>query len=277
MADFFIDFEWYRDADGFKLAPWKSLIYAGRPLNRSGDCIVANGGKRIPYRPLDQFDALYPVFADLKTPNDLLRFINTFGPLTSIASGWGEDVSFSLNQARLFRELLLRQRRPKALAAFFHSEIRAAEIRSHEEAYERAEAAGTEPIEVDPNWLGIPAQFAVTIDYRKGIRIKLQRPRPKSEYDKLLWLSLPIAEIDLIADPDRGVRLRLKTESLLNALWWQLVQKLSGNSMVRQCRHCGTLFEVGLGTKRRADATFCCNEHSVRFHSLRRSGGGDLE
>jgi hypothetical protein len=101
MADFLVDFEWYIDSNGFKLVPWKSIVHAGRPLNRSGDCIVANGGKRVPYRPLDQLDTLYLVFAGLKTPDQLLGFINTFGPLTPIASGWGEDVSFSLRQARL--------------------------------------------------------------------------------------------------------------------------------------------------------------------------------
>lgn len=246
MADFLVDFEWYKNANGFKLVPWQSIINAGRPLDRSGDCIVANGGKWISYRPLDQFDTLYIIFAGVKTPSDLLKFINMFGPLTPIHFGrgesgpelaqerpvWGDDVSASLNQARLFRELLLRQRRPRALAAFFRSEIRATEIRSHKEAYERAEAAVPEPIEPDPTWSSIPAAFDVTFDYRKGIRIKLKRPRPKSEYDELLWLSLPIAEIDLVSDPDKGVRLRLKTESLINALWWQLAQKQIGRAHV---------------------------------------------
>jgi hypothetical protein len=288
MADFLVDFEWYKNANGFKLIPWKSIISGGRSLDRSGDCIVANGRKWIPYRPLDEFDTLYIVFAGVKTPSDLLKFMNMFGPLTPIGiradpepvqagAVWGDDVSDGLNQARLFRELLLRQRRPSALAAFFRSEIRAAEIRSHKEAYKRAEIAAPEPIEVDPTWSSIPADFILTVDFQKGIRIKLKRPRRNTEYDELLWLNLPIAEIDLIPDPDSGVRLRLKTESLISALWWQLAQKLSGNSMVRQCRYCGTLFEVGLGTRRRADATFCSNDHSVRFHSLRRSkksGGG---
>jgi hypothetical protein len=283
MADFLVDFEWHRDARGFTLVPWNSLIdtNSGERLNRSGDCIVANGGKRIPYRPLDQFDTLYTVFASVKTPRDLLKFINTFGPLTygggaEPAPGgpaWGDDVSFSLDQARLFRELLLRQGNPKALAHFFHSELRAAEIRSHNAAYERAEAAAPDTIEADLYWSSIPAAFELTIDVRKGVRLKLRRPRPKNEYDNLLWLSIPIGEIELIPDIDKGVgvRLKLSTDSLLSALWWQLAQKLSGNSMFRQCRHCGTLFEVGLGTNRRADATFCCNQHSVRFHSLRRS------
>jgi hypothetical protein len=285
MADFLVDFEWYRNANGFKLVPWNSLIVAGQRVNRSGDCIVANGGKWIPYRPLDQFDTLYTVFASVKTPSDLLKFINTFGPLTPVGfvtgvSGpepvpggpaWGDDVSFSLKRARLFRELLLRQRKPKALARLFRSELRAAEIRSHNEAYERAEAAAPDTIEADPFWSSIPAAFDLTIDYRKGVRLRLRCPRPKSEHDNLLWLNMPIAEIDLIADSDKGVRLRLKTDSLISALWWQLAQKLSGSSMVRQCRHCGTLFEVGLGTKRRADATFCCKQHSMRFHSLKRS------
>ena len=178
-----------------------------------------------------------------------------------------------MRQAKLFRELLLRQRRPKALARFFLAELRAADARSHKEAYERAEEAAPDTIEADPTWPSIPWAFDVTIDARKGLRLRLKSPPPGIKTNDP-WLDIQIGEIDLVADANKGLRLRLKTDSLKSALWWQLGQKLSGNAIIRECRQCDKLFEVGRNTGRRSDATFCCNEHSVRFHSLRRSRGG---
>jgi hypothetical protein len=284
MADILIDSEWYKDAKGFRLVPWNSLDSSAQ---RPGDCIVANGGKWIPYRPLERFDSLYVVFANVKTSAELLEFINNFGPLTPVgfASGelgpepipggatWGDDVSYGLRQARLFREILLRQGRPRALGRFLRSELHAEEVRAHNEAYERAEKAAPETIEVDPTWPSIPPVFDLIVDSRRGIQLRLRTPRAKIE-PTLFWLNIPIAAIDLVPDPESGVRLRLNTDSLINAMWWQLGRQLSGNTLVRQCRHCRTLFTVGQGTGRRADATFCCNEHSVRFHSVKRSRKG---
>lgn len=89
--------------------------------------------------------------------------------------------------------------------------------------------------------------------------------------DDLRKLSRLIGTIDLVPDPKRGVRLRLETDALIAALWWQLAQKLSGDTVIRECRHCGAMFEAGSNTGRRADATFCSSEHSIRFHSLKRT------
>ncbi len=91
--------------------------------------------------------------------------------------------------------------------------------------------------------------------------------------DDLRKLNRLIGTIDLVPDPKKGVRLRLETDVLIAALWWQLAQKLSGDTIIRECRHCGTLFEAGPDTGRRVDATFCSSEHSVRFHSLKRTVG----
>ena len=38
-----------------------------------------------------------------------------------------------------------------------------------------------------------------------------------------------------------------------------------------KCRYCETVFLVGPGTGRRMDALFCCDEHRVRYNSLKRS------
>jgi hypothetical protein len=69
----YIDFEWSRDAKGYRLEH-------GR--------IIGNGGKRLAYRPLEQFDTLYNVFAKTQqTPKGLLDFVEKFGRLTDERDG----------------------------------------------------------------------------------------------------------------------------------------------------------------------------------------------
>jgi hypothetical protein len=87
-----------------------------------------------------------------------------------------------------------------------------------------------------------------------------------------------LSRIDTVLTVDpitRAPRIRLTTESLLAALWLQLGQALSEGAVVQQCRHCGTLFEAGPGTRRRVDAKFCSEEHRIAFNSLKRSKGKD--
>jgi hypothetical protein len=85
-------------------------------------------------------------------------------------------------------------------------------------------------------------------------------------------VSLSIGTVDLAPDPNIGLRLDIKPFSLKQGLWVQLARKLSRRLLIR-CRECRSMFEVGPGTKKRSDATFCCAEHSVRFHSFNRSQG----
>jgi hypothetical protein len=65
----------------------------------------------------------------------------------------------------------------------------------------------------------------------------------------------------------------LRPKFLLDALWLQLGQALTRRALIRQCEKCGTWFEAGRGTGRRADAKFCSEEHKILFHSHKRSRG----
>jgi hypothetical protein len=83
----------------------------------------------------------------------------------------------------------------------------------------------------------------------------------------------PLGQIDiaLVLDPATNKpKLRLSPSSLLNALWVQFGQALSGDTGLRQCQHCGAWFETGVGTGRRLDAKFCSDEHRIAFNSLKR-------
>ena len=77
-------------------------------------------------------------------------------------------------------------------------------------------------------------------------------------------------EAHLVTDRD-GIHLEFRPSTLIDALWLQLGQTLSGGTEILRCIHCHQMFRAGPGTGRRADATFCCDEHRIRFNSLARS------
>ena len=78
----------------------------------------------------------------------------------------------------------------------------------------------------------------------------------------------------VVCDPlTKALKWELHPNSLLDALWLQLGQKLTAGAEIRQCEHCGDWFEAGQGTGRRLDAKFCSDEHRVLYNSLKRSRG----
>jgi hypothetical protein len=77
-------------------------------------------------------------------------------------------------------------------------------------------------------------------------------------------------EAHLVTDRD-GVRLEFRPSTLIDALWLQLGQELSGGSEILRCLHCDQFFRAGPGAARRARTTFCSDEHRIEFHSLKRS------
>jgi hypothetical protein len=71
----------------------------------------------------------------------------------------------------------------------------------------------------------------------------------------------------------RKPQFKFKPPMLVNALWLQFGQVLCSDASIRNCRHCGELFEAGPGTGRREDAKFCSNAHRIAFHSRKRGKG----
>ena len=95
-------------------------------------------------------------------------------------------------------------------------------------------------------------------------------PKAKHAYREIAPNEL-VGMADIVADAKRGIQLRITTDTLIGGLWWQLAQKLSGETNIQRCRYCSAPFETGPGTGRHVDAAFCSNEHKVRFFSLARS------
>ena len=103
----------------------------------------------------------------------------------------------------------------------------------------------------------------------------LEEARSLTQDVRSLGFRLPrvLGHVSLEEDRVKGIKIVIEPDLLISGLWLQLARKLTGPAAVRTCRYCGFLFEAGPGTSKRADATFCCSDHSVRFHSLKRSEG----
>jgi hypothetical protein len=197
------------------------------------EVIACKDDARVWYRPFEHrgSNELYLLFANLQNADDFFRFTQMLGPLTRNAPTWGDSIPSALREAKFFRELLAHKESPKKLASFFKSKMRAKAIRYYESS------GSTASLHIDESTL------------------KVER----------------IARIDMVPDPSTGVRLQITADYLIEALWWQLGVKLSGNVTWATCQQCGHWFETGPGTGKHVDAKFCCDEHKVRYFSLARS------
>lgn len=104
-----IGFAWSRVNKGFRIEPAKApassraptIIGAGTPGR-----LVPLGDKAGPYRPLEQFETLYAIFARVTNARELVDFANKFGPLTDDGYGHGDNVERILEDAGNMRRLL---------------------------------------------------------------------------------------------------------------------------------------------------------------------------
>jgi hypothetical protein len=259
MAKFQIELEWYRYSKGYRLVE-----------RRSGDMIVPNGGNRIPCPRFDELDTRYAEFANVKTPADLLKFIEKSGLLglppmeiSSRVHGAGDSVSRCLKSAKEFGDLLShKQESPRQLASIFHAllEARRKELKRQLTSVLDALVRAGKMVRSEEMCTAEGVKGSINI-----IERATGHPLRPSSFQF-------VGSIELVADPSSGVRLRIRAENLIGALWWQLAQKLSGDAITRECRYCHRWFETGPG-KRRADAKFCSEEHKIRYFSLERSRG----
>jgi hypothetical protein len=102
-----IGFEWSRVSKGFRIEPGKpsrlkTIIGGGV----GPDLLVPLGDKAAPYRPLEQFETLYAIYARVTKARELLDFANKFGPLTNDGFDRGDNVEGILDDAANMRRLL---------------------------------------------------------------------------------------------------------------------------------------------------------------------------
>jgi hypothetical protein len=230
-----IELDWYRCPQGYRFARASDVARACGDDPRTyadEDWIVPNGNERVYYRPFDKNDMICVAFAKLRTPESVREFISLYGSLIGSSPQWGDSVAACLRLSQRFYDLLsCKEKGRRRLATVFNSQVRESHIRG----YKRD--VGTSPPK----------------DYNFGTLNQL------------------IGTADIVPDPERGIQLRITTDSLIGGLWWQLANKLSGAINIRICRHCSAPFEAGPGTGRHVDANFCCDEHKVKYFSLART------
>ena len=106
--DLTLDFTWHKDMRGYRLVPAKfprlrpgQSILDAKLADIQPARIVRNGGALQSYRPLEMVSRLHNQFISLaKTESGVLRFVETFGPLTHEGlRGKGDVVQYAIDQA----------------------------------------------------------------------------------------------------------------------------------------------------------------------------------
>jgi hypothetical protein len=87
------------------------------------EMIARKGLEKARYRPFDRpgGDDIYLIFANLKSRESLLQFVQRFGPLTD---AMGDSVPDLLRTAKYFNDLMSLKNKPKQLATAFSAELR---------------------------------------------------------------------------------------------------------------------------------------------------------
>jgi hypothetical protein len=108
MPELTLDFTWYKDSKGYRLVPGtrpkpgQSLLH-DVPASEVVARIVRNDGRLVPWQPLRIGD-LFERFSRLSTAEELLKFVERYGPLTRQGlRGKGDVVGVVLNEARSMR------------------------------------------------------------------------------------------------------------------------------------------------------------------------------
>jgi hypothetical protein len=243
MGDHLIELEWFRDTAGYKLAPEPRRTVEDNPpkpdavgegrarIEEKPMRVLRLGGTLHPYQPLQQ--TLFTIFAsDVKEANDVLGFIERFGPLTrdGVNLEIGDSVSNVLIHAKTMRI---------RLASMAWGKDRSRRLRPTHSKSPRQPMSGSGvviPIDMDPR-RALDVYVDMDCDVATG-----------------------------------AVTLKFRPADLLNALWVEFVLQTNSNDIaVRECQHCGVWFIAGGTTGRRIDAKFCSIEHRTLYNSLKRS------
>jgi hypothetical protein len=264
MSEFTIELDWYCCPQGYRVVHAAEIARAeGRdPATYPDDeWIMPKTDVRVWYRPIDRYPSLWNVYAKVRTSADFVRFTKLYGPLIRSNTSWGDSIRASLEGASLFRDLSRAAANgPKTIASVYSSYLWQGTLAAHQAAIGRERD--------DLVRRGVPANEAL-----KEAREFCGGPPIQSDSTDLFSL---IGVVDMAPDPKKGVRLRVRTDTLSGALKWQLALELiktrGGDVKLRECAHCSKWFETGVGTGRRLDSRFCSKQHQIDFNSRKRSG-----
>jgi len=167
-----IDFEWWKDAKGYRLVdaePNKpgvlSLSTIGSPQR------VVPSGQPVPYQPLKQYTDLFKDFKEVRTAEDVLRFVTRFGPLTKsgLDPELGERVPFVIENAETFRRWFnVNRARPREIVKRIGEE---GMVFSRLDVELRADARGSLHLHIRPKTLLEALQFQLAQVLSGGVKL----------------------------------------------------------------------------------------------------------
>jgi hypothetical protein len=231
MGPMDVEFEWERDAKGYRLAEeapqptnaFKALqeprirFPEGFPMPQSDEAgnwhTVRNGGTLQRYRAGDSLDLIFREFVNTPTsPEGVKEFTDRWGQLVGGDEDGAEPVSLPIRTIRAINQFIDTWSEPE----------NATRARVLEKA------------------LGVDG------------------------------FDLGNLKVHLIFDRRTGApRTQILVPDLYTALFLRMVEVLTSDTVLRRCAHCNALFTAGSGTDRRLDAKFCSDEHRVLFHRLK--------
>jgi hypothetical protein len=164
MSNVFIDFEWSKCPDGYRLSHRKEKVTNS---DEDVEVVAPNSLKRIYYRPFDEpgGDDLYLMFSKVRSAKSFLEFTQNFGLLAHYSV---DRVPQALRCAKFFCDLLSYKNRPKQLAAFFKSAQQQRDIEVM--AYDKA---GVRPPAGSFLWFESVANIEVVVDPATGLRLQV--------------------------------------------------------------------------------------------------------
>jgi hypothetical protein len=124
MALLKIGFTWWRDEAGYVLRAPRPANAAVGLLSADPAKIVGKSGQNTPYQITDRHSGHFIEFAAIREADDLPPFFRQHGPLTEGGLSQGEQISYALEQATIFRNLLTRAKRPKESTEMIDTTLR---------------------------------------------------------------------------------------------------------------------------------------------------------
>lgn len=216
-----------------------ALGYEIKSFGRLGAYIVGRGGRKVRISPLTGGQT-YLAFARVDSQEKLLRFVELHG-------------------------LLEHEETPKP------SRVNAT---TFELLPDQVEGEDVEDI------------LQSALRFREVLRWNTDRRKRPSE-EAMAWIErlleadgLGRVSLDLgptgLGPAGGSLRPVFRPDTLLSGMLWQLALATSGGKHFRPCAFCGSFFEVGPGSGRRAHSGYCSPEHRVLFHSRNRSRNARL-
>ncbi len=258
-----VSFRWRKDADGYAL---------------DGEKIVRRGGRMIEYDPATVRPALHRVFAELRSHDALLAFVNEYGFLGSDRTGAdaeSEDVSYIAKQSSGLRLVMLWAAITCGLSPMKNSLFATGFV-------ELERATGRIVPHLKPASAGRVREHIAEkpmlrlTNLRDALELSTREGAPHGRRDALVSLEIEEAltgpNLRMVfapSGPHGRMQVHYEPESLYAWMWLRTAGDLTTGVDWNgaPCLYCMEAMGRGPGTHRK-DAKFCSGKHRTYFDRL---------